>query len=180
MTMDQTMWVGEKNNVGVSLMTHMREEDLYYIGGLIDGDGSFYISVEEADTNFGYRVRPKFDLTQDQTDGTDKMKGVLLRFMEEYSISYYTREYEGSWRIQVSGKSNTVRLARKIEPYLKKKSEQAEIIISTNWPTAGNKSFEQRRDRFMHVIRQREKLRSMLADRDTKYTVDFFEGVFDL
>lgn len=156
-----------------SLKIMLTEEDLHYIGGIIDGEGCITIDVFKKDGNIGYATYPMIRVTMRTQRRENPGKEVLEVFRDEFSdgqtrvTDYHESE---TWNLSVKG--NPAREALEmLEPYLRVKRWQAKLVLSAPWDKLPSKSA------FIEVMEKRDELRE---DRNTesKYDAEFFKEQF--
>lgn len=185
MTVQNTLWVDSiapTVQMGQTIMTHM-EDTLHYIGGLLDGEGSFQISVgKEKRTPLGYRARPKVELWMKREDGReDEIRKNLEEVAERAGVSYRSKEVDRAsddyecWVFAVYGHTNVVPFIEEVRPYLRLKENHADLLLEPDWQGANSDESS-----FMEVMRVRDRLREISANRGSKYDTEYFEEEFNL
>lgn len=159
------------------------EKTLHYLGGLLDGEGSFQISVgKEKRTPLGYRARPKVEVWMKRENGReDEIRWNLEQLAIEAGVSCQSKEVDRQsdsyecWKFGVFGHTNVVPFIQEIKPYLRLKEQHAKLLLEPQWRGANSEV-----ERFMEIMDVRERLRSISADRGSKYDRDYFKKEFDL
>lgn len=167
-------------NVGQCDTTHVEKTDLHYLGGVIDSEGSIYISTEaSSDHRCGFRLKPRFGLTMKTRNGSDGTIELFEEFLNGVGCSYKLVQQsvdmspvaDGDdaygWRLQLTSKSNVLPFLEEIKPYLRLKRHDAELVLSAPWD-----SWYRDREAFEELVDVRAEIRSMSADRDTKYPAE--------
>ena len=147
-----------------------------YIAGLVDGEGSIYVTVERTESVTGFRIRPRFRLAMKRDDDTRKVRSVLGEYCEwndvRYSITNRANGY--SWKFEVSSDENVTAFLEPLMPHLVIKRDRAEIVVQEGWTFprgTGAMSEEEKKEKMIHLMEKREQIRGMSADRDSKYDV---------
>lgn len=160
----------------------MRDVDLHYLGGVVDSDGSIYVSVEKTHGGIGYRVRPRFRVEMKDVGTTQEIADLFCELADEEEVSHkFTNKDKGTWLFEVSGNQNIVDFLTLLQPYVRGKAEQVQSVVNAPWFYRGEcygMSDEEREERFMELMEVRETVRKVNADRESKYNVEYFEGVF--
>ena len=98
---------------------------LAYIAGFLDGDGSIMLQIKpRPDCKFGYRITSKVVLYQ-----KSEREGPLLWMREQFNIGYVSRRRDGISEYRVEGHAAVQRVLRALEPYLRFKQQQAQIML---------------------------------------------------
>lgn len=156
----------------------MEEANRQYLGGVFDSEGSVYIQVAESNTTLGYRIRPKLMLNMKNVGETTQVRSLLCSFSEEHDVSYTTRESDGynegtqHWRWETTSNESAVTFLEAMLPYLRVKKRVAELVAGEEWYVYGE-------ERFMELLKVREQVRELSADRQSKYDPEFFRNEFN-
>ena len=157
-------------------MEEFSRSELYYLGGLFDGEGSFEINVQKDDRRtIGYYVMPKIRIGMKTEDGENKTRKLVKDFFSEVGSegSAYISN-NGVWQHTCAG-NNALKCARELKPYLKIKQRQVELLLEPNWENVTESKSE-----FIKAMKAREKLRNRQKKSSTKYDIQFFKDIWGL
>lgn len=163
----------------------LKESDLHYLGGVVDSDGSIYVSVEQTHGGIGYRVRPRFRVEMKDVGTTKEIADLLVRLAESSDITHNLKRCDGkgTWRFEVAGNQNVVDYLELLDSYIRGKREQVEAVINAPWFYRGEcygMTERERKERFMELMGVRERVQNVNANRESKYDKEYFEKEFDL
>ena len=158
----------------------MEEIDLHYLGGLVDSEGSIYITVEQSSKHrCGFRMKPRFGLTMKSRNNSEGTIDLLESFLDEVGCTYKLvpqtidmKELEVgedayAWRLQLTSKSNVLPFLESVRPYLRLKTREAELILKAPWD-----KWYRNREAFEELVEIRSEIRGMSANRETKYPAE--------
>ena len=100
-------------------------EDLAYIAGFLDGDGSLMLQVKKrADIKKGWRLMATICFYQDSRH--DKPLDWIRKQLE---IGYISKRNDGITELRINGYDQVMNVLRKLLPYIKFKKRQAKLVI---------------------------------------------------
>ena len=108
--------------------------DLTWLGGFIDGEGSFFFARNaNPTTQRGYVWRPTFKVSNTDAPTLD----VVIDILRENGLPYYVDSwrrldhprYKPYWTVMVYGPKRMGRFCRALIPYLRTKRHEAEIVL---------------------------------------------------
>lgn len=139
----------------------MNESDLHYLGGLLDGEGCFTISVGKKDGHpFGHYIRPTIAINMLAEEEHTQARDLMDELLDEAGVDVETRDDDNSqgvevWRARASGQS-AIAVLGVIESYLRLKRPQAELLLSVDWSAVRTD-----RDEFLKAARVRDEVREL-------------------
>jgi len=152
----------------------MKERDVIYLAGLLDGTGNFEVNVSPHDNYAtGFRFEPKVRIRLDESDSA--VLGLLDEYCEEVGVKYSLEERAGSdvVRFTVQEPDNIYRFTDPIGQYLIRNHEQARILL--NEILRKVKDGEHRSKQGIYdLMKHVEKLRAGTG-RNPKYDREWFE-----
>lgn len=153
----------------------MKEQDLIYLAGLVDGAGSIEVNVSpHSNYATGFRFEPKIRLSLDESDAA--VLGLLDEYCEEQGIQYSIEEREGSdtLRFVVQDPAHLCVFIDGFGNYLIRRYEDARIMLNEILPKV--KDGEHRSKQGIYELMEYvEELREGTG-RDPKYTQEWFEN----
>ncbi len=105
-------------------MLKLTQQQLAYLAGFIDGDGSIYARLKPNDSyRYGYQIAPYIILFQSAKDETNFQK-----ICEMLNCGYLRRRNDGILEYTIGRQEEILGLIQKIKPYLILKSQQADLL----------------------------------------------------
>lgn len=152
----------------------MKEHDVIYLAGLIDGVGSFEVNVSpHSNYATGYRFEPRIRITL--LDSDTAVLGLLDEYAEEVGVQYTIEERAASdsVRFVVQDPDHICKFAAPFADYLIRKYDNARILLNDILPSV--KHGEHRTKQGIYELMEHvEKLRAGTG-RNPKYNREFFE-----
>lgn len=152
----------------------MKEQDVIYLAGLVDGVGSFEVNVSpHSNYATGYRFEPKIRISLHETDTAPL--GLLDEYCEEVSVQYTIEEREATdtVRFVVTKPDNITRFVEPLGNYLIRKYENARILVNDILPEVQDGKHHTKQGLY-ELMEHVEKLRAGTG-RNPKYDQEFFE-----
>jgi len=115
------------NTVGRPIQTHkkVKDIDLAYIAGFLDGDGSVMVQVKKTKFNpKGWRLMFTICFYQDS-----KHAQPLSWIRKILGIGYLSYRNDGIAELRINGYAQTERILKDLLPYLRFKKKQVKIIL---------------------------------------------------
>ena len=105
-------------------MLKLTQQQLAYLAGFIDGDGSIYVRLKPNDTyRYGFQIAPYIILFQSAKDEVNFQK-----ICEMLDCGYLRRRKDGILEYTIGRKEEILSLIQKIKPYLILKHRQADLL----------------------------------------------------
>ena len=105
-------------------MLKLTQQQLAYLAGFIDGDGSIYVRLKpNSDYRYGFQIAPYIILFQSAKDEANFQKICNL-----LNCGYLRRRKDGILEYTIGRREQILELVAKIKPYLILKREQANLI----------------------------------------------------
>lgn len=105
-------------------MLKLTQQQLAYLAGFIDGDGSIYVRLKPNDTyRYGFQIAPYIILFQSAKDEANFQK-----ICEMLDCGYLRRRKDGILEYTIGRKEEILSLIQKIKPYLILKRQQADLL----------------------------------------------------
>jgi hypothetical protein len=151
----------------------MDEEDLHYLGGMIDADGSMYISVMKKErAKWGFTFVAKLSVTGKDKQNCQERHYLFKQLAEENDVRIQKFGlHDGSKSTRVAG-SAVIDLLEVLLPYLREKRETAEVMVNAPWPDNRYGADGQPEEEFRGMVRAREKVRELNSGTRTKYDAE--------
>lgn len=155
---------------------------MHYLAGIVDGEGSFYISAEKDSTfTYNFRLRPRFRLEMKETEENEEVHRLIMELCEELKISSLKQRRvetttNTTYRSEISGMSDIGKFAQELIPYLRIKRGIAEELMVFQETTKGKHTT---RERFASILEARKNIRKKTADREVKYDYDRIKRELD-
>lgn len=136
----------------------MEENDLHYLGGLIDADGSIYVQVRKTDrAKFGFYISPVIHVVgvdkEEYNERHHLLRGLANEIGADFGMEMHPND--GTKKTVIQG-STAVKTLEALAPYLREKKPQAERILKEDWD--GNQTGQ--------VGRSKESYRSLVECRE--------------
>ena len=112
----------------------MDEEDLHYLAGIVDADGSIYVGVQKrSSAKFGFYIQP--NLTVVGLPCPDAGRHELLRRLAVEKESTFGQEIHPSDETQKTSLTGytAVKVVKELLPYLREKRRVAERLLEEEW-----------------------------------------------
>lgn len=152
---------------------------MYYLAGIVDGEGSFYISAEKTEEfTFNFRLRPRFRLEMKDIDDNEGVHKLIKELCDELGITSLNQRKmsKGTQRSEISGMTDIADFSSALKPYLRVKDYAAEEM--EKFRTVKGRHITE--ERFLSLLEARKRIRKRAADRDTKYDYETIrEGMTD-
>lgn len=101
------------------------KENLAYIAGFLDGDGSLMLQVKKrSDTSRGWRMMATICFYQDSRHSQP-----LYWVKKQLKIGYISRRNDGITEYRINGFERVSDILKKLLPYIKFKKNQAKIVL---------------------------------------------------
>ena len=105
-------------------MLKLTQQQLAYLAGFIDGDGSIYVRLKPNDTyRYGFQIAPYIILFQSAKDEIHFQK--ICNMLD---CGYLRRRKDGILEYTIGRKEEILSLIQKIKPYLILKCRQADLL----------------------------------------------------
>ena len=105
-------------------MLKLTQQQLAYLAGFIDGDGSIYVRLKPNDTyRYGFQIAPYIILFQSAKDETN-----FKKICEMLNCGYLRRRKDGILEYTIGRKEEILALVQEIKPYLILKRRQADLL----------------------------------------------------
>ena len=105
-------------------MLKLTQQQLAYLAGFIDGDGSIYVRLKpNSDYRYGFQIAPYIILFQSAKDEANFQK-----ICDLLDCGYLRRRKDGILEYTIGRQEQILELVAKIKPYLILKREQANLI----------------------------------------------------
>lgn len=154
----------------------MKESDVIYLAGLVDGVGAFEVNVSPHDNYAtGFRFEPKIRLSLHESDTA--VLGMLDEYCEEVGVKYSVEEREASetLRFVVQEPDDIYRFVDPLGDYLIRRYEAAVVMLSDILPAMKDGKHQSKQGLY-ELMKDVEKLRSNVGrGREPKYTQEWFE-----
>ncbi|AGC34457.1 LAGLIDADG endonuclease [Haloarcula virus HVTV-2] len=140
----------------------MEDEDLHYLAGIIDADGSIRVGVQKVDrAKHGFYIAPEITVS-----GGSTRHDLFRELVNELDCSSHfdtLSNGKDEWDdTQVNGKSALV-VIEKVEPYLREKRPIAQRILEEDWD--GNTQSQGRtEEEYRSLVQCREDVGEMLGN----------------
>lgn len=109
----------------VGSQQRIKIQDLAYIAGFLDGDGSIMVQVKNrSDTKFGWRLMFTICFYQDS-----RHRETLQWIRDTLGIGYLSNRNDHITELRVNGYVETQRILKKLQPFVRFKSRQTEIVL---------------------------------------------------
>lgn len=108
------------------------EQDAAWLGGFIDGEGSFMVTVTTHRGKWGRYLTPAFKLANTDIPTLNVVQAILDALEVAYHVEWRTPTVprrRRSWMIVVKGMKRTLKFAQALLPYLRTKRSQCEDMI---------------------------------------------------
>lgn len=159
----------------------MKESDVIYLAGLVDGLGAFEVNVSPHDSySTGFRFEPKIRIGLHESDTA--ILGMLDEYCEEQGVKYSIEERESSetLRFVVQGPNHICRFVIPFGDYLIRRYEAAHLMLNEILPAVKDGKHHSK-DGFYELMEYVDELRSSVGrGREPKYTQEWFENEWDL
>lgn len=99
---------------------------LAYIAGFLDGDGSLMMQIKKRNDNGKFRFMLTICLYQDS-----RHERPLLWMRNKFNIGYISRRNDGITELRINGYSQVERILRLLNPFIKFKKIQAEMLLKS-------------------------------------------------
>jgi len=152
------------------------QEDLYYLGGLIDGEAGVWIGVGKSKTcRLGYRVAPEFQMGMKEMESNEKIKDTLQTLCYEIEVNYTFRDVDDgyAWHFEIHSKRDVLAFLHVMKDYVRAKRDTFETILSIDWDARAMTE-----ERFIKIMETRDELRSE-SNRKSKYDAEYFKEEFN-
>lgn len=157
----------------------MKEHDVIYLAGLLDGVGSFEVNVSPHDNYAtGFRFEPKIRITLRESDTA--VLGLLDEYCEEVGVQYSVEERKSgdSVRFVIQDPDHIIRFVQPLGDYLIRKHENARIMLNEILPQVKDGK-HQSKEGIYELMEHVEKLRAGTG-RNPKYNQAWFKEEWDL
>jgi hypothetical protein len=158
------------------LLGGVKESDVIYLAGLVDGLGSFEVNVSShPDYATGYRFEPKFRMNLRESDAA--VLGMLDEYCDEVGVNYSieTRSDSDLQRFIVQDPCDITNFVNPFGDYLIRRYEAAVIMLNDILPEVKDGKHTTKQG-LLELMESADKLReSMNRNRETKYTKEWFE-----
>lgn len=156
-------------------MYGMKERDVIYLAGLIDGVGSFEVNVSpHSNYSTGFRFEPKIRIGLHESDTA--VLGLLDEYCEEVGVKYQVEEREAndSQRVVIQDPDSIYRFVDPFGAYLVRRHEAAVVMLNEILPNVKDGKHKTKQGLY-GLMEYVEKLRSNSGrGRDPKYTQEWF------
>jgi len=154
----------------------VKESDVIYLAGLIDGIGSFEVNVSPHDSYAtGFRFEPKLRISLHETD--EAVLGLLDEYCEEVGVKYSVekREATGAMRIVIQEPNGIINFVDPLGGYLIRNYEAAVIMLNDIIPPVKDGKHRTKQGLY-ELMEHVEKIRSSHGrGREPKYDQAWFE-----
>ena len=101
------------------------KENLAYIAGFLDGDGSLMLQVKKrSDTSRGWRMMATICFYQDSRHSKP-----LYWIKNQFKIGYISKRNDGITEYRINGFEKVENILKKLLPYVKFKENQAQTVL---------------------------------------------------
>lgn len=153
----------------------MKERNLIYLAGLIDGVGSFEVNVSPHDNYAtGFRFEPKIRIGLHESDTA--VLGMIDEYCEEVGVDYSVDDRKASEtvRIEVQGPDQIYRFVDPLGEYLIREYEAAWVMLNEILPAVKDGKHQSKQGLY-ELMEYVEELRSVVGrGREPKYTQEWF------
>lgn len=102
-----------------------RKENLAYVAGFLDGDGSLMLQVKKRkDGKMGWRFMSTISFYQDT-----RHKKPLIWIRKQLEIGYLSDRNDGISELRINGFAQTKRILEQLIPYIRFKKVQAKMVL---------------------------------------------------
>lgn len=102
-----------------------RKENLAYIAGFLDGDGSLMLQVKKRkDGKMGWRFMSTISFYQDSRHSQP-----LIWIRKQLGIGYLSNRKDGISELRINGFAQTERIIEQLLPYIRFKKVQAKMML---------------------------------------------------
>lgn len=158
--------------------TRTRVSYEFYLGGLIDAEGSMGVYFPTADNEIGHRAFASTHITMGAS-GADSLQTRLEAMLDELNIQFHN--YSGTsssgnetFRLQVAKLDSVRALLQHISPYLLLKRRQANVMLDRIIPLIEAGEHTNRRG-FLKLAAWRDFLNLDKGGKRGKYNLEYFE-----
>lgn len=161
---------------GWNNVNDMKEHDIIYLSGLVDGVGSYEVNVSPHNNYAtGFRFEPKFRMGLNESDTT--ILGMLDEYCEEIGVSYSieNRGTGDAIRFTIQTPCEIARFTEPFGDYLIRKYKDAEIMLNEIIPAVEDGKHTSK-DGLYELMGWVDELRGDGGrGRNPKYTQEWFE-----
>lgn len=112
----------------------MDEEDLHYLGGMIDADGSIYVSVRKTDrAKYGYYIGPVVHIAGTDHPNYQVRHELFEELSKEIDADFSFEEHADTTAQSKIKGSTAIRFLEVVTPYLREKAPIAERVLEADW-----------------------------------------------
>lgn len=143
----------------------MKDEDLHYLAGIVDADGSIRITVQKVErAKFGFYMNPQVHVTGSDHKMYRRRHELFRELASEVGASINTtRSEEEQWsQSRVSG-NTAVNLLEELHPYLREKRPIAKRILEEDWRGNPTGQIGRSEEQWRGMVQAREDIKSMLG-----------------
>lgn len=133
-----------------------RKEDLAYIAGFLDGDGSLMFQVKNRkDRKIGWRFMLTICFYQD-TRHSKPLKWIK----ETLGIGYLSKRNDGMTELRINGFEQTGKILEMLLPYIKFKKIQTMAMVKVARILSSNEKIDSDEGRIMEIVSAYEIIRN--------------------